>query len=617
MVYNSLTRTKTRFIPKDPTSNRVLWYQCGPTVYAESHVGHARTYVSLDVLRRIMSEYLHYDVIVCQNITDIDDKIILRSSERSIPFDQLAKQYETEFLEDMATLGVQAPDIMTRVSEYVEEIVNYIDTLVRRGFAYEANGSVYFDLAAFESAGHKIGKLMPEQRGNSELLAEGEGALSVQGDKRNPSDFALWKKCKNVEGVVEPSWGSPWGQGRPGWHIECSVMSFCALEQLNSPGHVGLDVHAGGVDLKFPHHENEIIQSEAYLGSQQWTNYWLHTGHLNIKGLKMSKSLKNFITIRQALEIHTARQIRFCFLLHKYNAPMDYSDSTMAHAVSIDKIFSEFFLNVKAAMRRSSISATQHVGPKEKALLLSKETCRSRVRDALLDDFDTPVAISLLMDLVRECNRYLDDSALCISTLISTAKYISSVLRVFGLMGSENDVGFPLEGGASAGASKEETLAPYLDVLTKFREVVRVSAIAQDSKAILEAADTLRDDWLPDLGVRMEDSGSGKDLVTVWKLDDIEALRKEKLLKLQAKAEKLAQKEEQARKQALKDEQAKIPPEMLFRGRTDLYSAFDDSGIPTLDSNGQPLTKGATKKLQKEMDKQRELHAKYKEAQVN
>jgi cysteinyl-tRNA synthetase len=238
MVYNSLTRTKTRFIPKDLTSNRriissiqslldrdfsyhlqyrVLWYQCGPTVYAESHIGHARTYVSLDAIRRIMRDLLHYDVVLCQNITDIDDKIILRSSERNIAFDQLAKKYESEFLEDMASLGVPSPDILTRVSEYIDDIIEYIGVLVAKGFAYNSNGSVYFDIAAFEASGHKAGKLMPEQKGNSELRAEGEGALASKGDKKSESDFVLWKKSKNVEGVVEPAWSSPWGLGRPGW----------------------------------------------------------------------------------------------------------------------------------------------------------------------------------------------------------------------------------------------------------------------------------------------------------------------------------------------------------------------------------------------------------------
>ena len=306
-VYNSLTRSKVRFIPKDPS--RVLWYQCGPTVYAESHMGHARTYVCLDIIRRISQDFFGYNIVLCQNITDIDDKIIIRSSERQIPFRELAAANEAEFFDDMSRLGVQLPDMITRVSEYIPEIIVFVEALIEKGFAYASNGSVYFNTGTFEQAGHKYGKLMPEQIGNSELLAEGEGALTANDDKQNPTDFVLWKKTKtHADGMFEPSWESPWGNGRPGWHIECSVMSKCATERL---GGGTIDVHAGGVDLKFPHHENEIAQSEGCLDSHQWINYWLHTGHLNIKGFKMSKSLKNFITIRQALEAHTARQIRW------------------------------------------------------------------------------------------------------------------------------------------------------------------------------------------------------------------------------------------------------------------------------------------------------------------
>lgn len=258
-VMNSLTRTKVRFIPKNPS--RVLWYQCGPTVYAESHMGHAKTYMHLDIIRRIAQDCFGYNIIVCQNVTDIDDKIIIRSSERKMPFLELAAMYEADFMEDMAKLGVQAPDLVTRVSEYVPEIVAYIETLISKGVAYASNGSVYFNTSAFECCGHKYGKLLPEQIGNSDLLAEGEGALTENDDKKNATDFVLWKKTKQHadDNIVEPSWPSPWGQGRPGWHIECSVMSNCATELL---GGGLLDVHAGGVDLKFPHHENEIAQSE-------------------------------------------------------------------------------------------------------------------------------------------------------------------------------------------------------------------------------------------------------------------------------------------------------------------------------------------------------------------
>ena len=625
-VFNSLTRKKTRFIPQDP--NSVTWYQCGPTVYSDSHMGHARTYVSLDIIRRITKEYLNYNVILCQNVTDIDDKIIIRSSEQKISFTELAKKYEKDFVDDMAALGVPLPDLVTRVSEFLPEIVQFIEELVSKGIAYASNGSVYFSTDEFVKQGHKYGKLMPENIGNTDLLDEGEGSLTAGDEKRNITDFVLWKKTKEhsaESGIVEPSWQSPWGPGRPGWHIECSAMSHFAMEKLGSSikGGGTLDVHAGGVDLKFPHHENEIAQSEAFSGSHQWVNYWLHTGHLNIKGFKMSKSLKNFITIRQALEKHSARQIRLCFLLHKYNAPMDYGDNTMTEAVNIEKILVEYFHNVKAALRRLGSAGSQYVGPREKDLLNALTVAKKSVFQALMDDFDTPVATNALVALIRDSNRYVESSGststpMSSVVLSSAARYVTSVLKTFGLVPAAVDIGFPVaadglsEGSdTGTGVDKEATLTPYLDVLTKFREQVRVAAISGDTTQVLLAADELRDSVLPELGVRMEDKGSGKDVTTVWKLDDPEVLRKERALKEEAKAEKLRQKEEAKKRAAEKEAKAKIAPQDIFRGMTDLYSKFDESGIPTHDKDGEPLTKGQTKKVQKDYAKQKEVHEKY------
>jgi cysteinyl-tRNA synthetase len=556
---------------------------------------------------------------MCQNITDIDDKIILRSSERGIPFRELASKYEDEFFEDMAALGVQLPDLVTRVSEYVPEIVSYIQTLIEKGIAYEANGSVYFNTKTFTSLGHTYGKLMPENVGNSELLAEGEGALTSNDDKVNPNDFVLWKKTKvhaNAT-VIEPSWESPWGGGRPGWHIECSVMSFFALEKL---GGGGLDIHAGGVDLKFPHHENEVAQSEAFGGSDQWVNYWMHAGHLNIKGCKMSKSLKNFITIRDALKSHTARQIRMCFLMTKYNAPMDLTDGSISQAVSIDRIFAEFFLNVKAVLRRLGLKSNQHVSAREHEMSHFLEATKKKVREALADDFDTPRAITTLLELIKEGNKYIEEIKLSTIVLSGVARYITSMLRTFGLVQDSADIGFPLESASgdssTASMNKEQLLTPFLDVLTSFREAVRIAAISGDTRAVLTAADHLRDDILPDLGVRMEDKGSGSEVVTIWKLEDAEVLRKEKQQKEEAKMQKELAKLEQQRKDKERIEKAKISPESMFLNETDetgakLYSEFDETGMPTKDRTGEPLAKSLLKKLAKEYQKQKELHEKY------
>ena len=229
--------------------------------------------------------------------------------------------------------------------QYIPEVIEYVQTIIDRGYAYAANGSVYFDTVAFGNAkNHVYGKLVPSNVGNTGLLAEGEGHAAHTSDKRNSCDFALWKKSK----PGEPKWDSPWGEGRPGWHIECSAMSGSSLKEFASGT---IDIHSGGWDLRFPHHENEIAQSEAYFDFRQWVNYFVHSGHLDIAGRKMSKSLKNFITIRDALKEYTARQMRVFYLMHRYNARMDYSPEGMTHAADLDRQYNEFFLNMKALVR--------------------------------------------------------------------------------------------------------------------------------------------------------------------------------------------------------------------------------------------------------------------------
>lgn len=252
-------------------------------------------------------------------------------TENSI-FESLPRYWENEFHRDMELLNVKMPDILTRVSEYVPQIVIFIEKIIANGLAYEANGSVYFDVANFDRS-HHYAKLVPEAFGDMKSLNEGEGDLTssdVQTEKKSPNDFALWKSSKSGE----PWWTSPWGNGRPGWHIECSAMA----SDICGPK---LDIHTGGVDLKFPHHDNELAQSEAHFNSQEWIKYFLHTGHLTIAGCKMSKSLKNFITIRDALVKNSATQLRLAFLLHSWKDTLDYSENTMEMATQYEK-----FLNV-------------------------------------------------------------------------------------------------------------------------------------------------------------------------------------------------------------------------------------------------------------------------------
>ena len=344
-VLNSFGNEKVEFAPSSTTNpNYVTWYMCGPTVYDHSHLGHAKTYVCFDIIRRIMTDYFGYDVKLCMNITDIDDKIIMRSNERNVHFGELSRAMETEFFKDCEALNIRYPSVVTRVSEYVPEIVAFIEKIIANGYAYESNGSVYFDVQRFHSAeGHTYAKLEPTNFGNLELLKEGEGALTGENtEKRNEQDFALWKKSK--EG--EPFWESPWGTGRPGWHIECSAMAGAIFKSYP------IDIHSGGCDLKFPHHDNEIAQSEAYYDCDNWINHFWHTGHLHIKGKKMSKSTKNFFTIKEILEEYTARQVRYLFLIHQWDGLMNFTrENSFAEAVAKDKSFTEFFKNAKAILR--------------------------------------------------------------------------------------------------------------------------------------------------------------------------------------------------------------------------------------------------------------------------
>ena len=586
-------------------------------------MGHARTYLGFDIIRRILVSYFGYDVTLVMNITDLDDKIIKRANEQNIPCSELSQKFEAEFHDDMQNLNVSPPDILTRVTEYMPKIVTYIDEIVEKKLAYESNGSVYFNVDAFsQTEGMNYGKLAPESIGNSDLLAEGEGnANEHTGDKRSSKDFALWKRSK--EG--EPTWDSPWGPGRPGWHIECSVMASDIFSQIASSDEIGqinieagkMDIHSGGVDLKFPHHENEMAQAEAHSGCTQWVNYFVHSGHLHIDGFKMSKSLKNFITIQQALEINTARQMRMCFLLHKYNAPMDYGDNTMTHAVLREKFFSDFFQNVKAILRSTPIITSQAWDERAKILQNDIQQAKKAVNDALCDDFDTPTTFSVLSNLVKTVNKYLENNDHIVSLLIRNAAiFITKMFRIFGLIpdgSGGGEIGWSVTGSDNAGV--EDSLTPILDALMEFRSNVRDKARSKDSQGVLAECDAFRDVNLPPLGVRLEDKATG----SVWKLmdpKDIEQLEEEKKRKEQEKVEAMmAAKKLQEQKNALN----KLTPEEFMKTLTidadgkeiAKYSKFDESGMPTHFHTGEPLNKNQGKKAAKEFQGQKKKYEKY------
>lgn len=617
---NSFTGKPEPFVTNDGT-NRVTWYICGPTVYDSAHVGHASNYVRFDIIRRILSDFFGYDVVVQMNVTDIDDKIIKRANERNIPFEELGSMYEQEFMEDMDNLNILRPHYLTRVTEYIPEVVAYIEQIISNGFGYESNGSVYFDTTAFVDAGHNYGKLEPWSVGNESLLAEGEGALTTsdtshQTQKKAAGDFVLWKKSK----PGEPTWESPWGLGRPGWHIECSAMASNVLGAV-------IDIHAGGVDLRFPHHSNEIAQAEAFHCCHQWVNYFLHSGHLHIEGLKMSKSLKNFITIRKCLERYNARQIRLAFLAHRYDAPMNYTEHGMEEAVNVDRTFADFYGSLKATLREIAKQDPRKrtMRPTDVELELERELHRrqGKIHDFLADNMDTPGALLELQGLMRSTNAYVGAKGPQCNGLLLEAvgRYMTKMMRAFGVTNAVGgDIAYGDDGGD--GVSRENVVAPILDAFCAFRDDVRQKArsdLTESSREILSLSDDVRDDVLPALGVRLEDRGLQQ--ASVWKLEDSATLMMEmerkKEIERKRKEEIARQKEERVAKAAAELRKGRVHPKDMFRQGeySGKYSEFDDAGMPTKDADGKDLSKSAVKGLTKAKARQEKLHTKFMAAQ--
>ncbi len=310
-LYNTLTRTKEEFVPIE--EGKVKMYVCGPTVYNYIHIGNARPFIIFDTLRRYL-EYRGYDVTFVQNFTDVDDKIIKRGHEEQISPEEVANKYINEYFVDADGLGIKRASVHPRVTDNINEIIKFVKELEDKGYAYEVNGDVYFDTKKFEG----YGKLSKQNQDDLEAGAR----IEVNSQKRHPMDFVLWKSKK--EG--EPGWQSPWGEGRPGWHIECSVMSNRYLGET-------IDIHAGGQDLAFPHHENEIAQSEARSG-KPFSNYWVHNGYININNEKMSKSKGNFFTVRDISKSYDLEIVRFFMLSSHYRNPVNFSDELLSQSKS-------------------------------------------------------------------------------------------------------------------------------------------------------------------------------------------------------------------------------------------------------------------------------------------
>lgn len=768
-VWNSLTRSKNPFIPIDKEGKRVSWYACGPTVYDDAHLGHARNYVSTDIIRRIMRDYFKFDVNFVMNITDVDDKIILRARQqhlftefvsehptidaevldvakkaytaylkKNLPllspnlpasqykdevektyavvlnggplpgneragddeakvkmhiktvasaskviaeaerlgeakqptgfvekfyteaqdlllpyldslkgasikaddhsiFTKLTKRYEDRFMKDMRDLNVLDPNEITRVTEYGAEIADFVEKIVKNNFGYVTeDGSVYFDIDSFETAGHPYARLEPWNRSDSKLLAEGEGSLTKKTtDKRSASDFALWKASK----PGEPSWESSWGRGRPGWHIECSAMASARLGKQ-------MDIHSGGVDLAFPHHDNELAQSEAYWADghshdAQWVNYFFHMGHLSIQGSKMSKSLKNFTTIREALERKewTPRSLRIVFLLGGWKDGVEITDDLVSAGSSWEEKVNNFFIKMKD-------SATLQGSGSDDILATALADAQKTVYEHLCDSFNTPGAMYAISELITKYNS-ADKSTVNPKDVQAVARWVTSMVNTFGLNGTASpdsqEIGwsgidvpeeakaflYPLssirdslrqaaraKGGVDAKTIAEiierealptqeitESSKPYAEVLSNFR--TKVSSLEESdsiSKEVLALCDRVRDIDLFDVGVYLEDRDNLPALVRPVTRELIQA-REEKTRKAHQKQLEKEKKEKEALERLQK---GKLSHLEMFR--TNEYSAWDDEGLPTRDAAGEDIAKSRAKKLRKDWERQKKLH---------
>jgi len=475
-IYNTLTRKKEPFIPID--GKKVRMYVCGMTTYSDAHIGHARTYVAFDIIRRYL-EYRGYEVNYIQNITDIDDKIIKAAAEKNMEPLEYSDYYAKRALKDMASLGVREANFYPKASEHIEEMIKLVFLLIQKGYAYQSDGDVYFSVEKFEEYGKLSGQDMKQIKA---------GARIKPGEKkRKPEDFALWKAAK----PGEPKWKSPWGEGRPGWHIECSVMSSMYLG-------MPFDIHGGGQDLIFPHHENEIAQAEAAYG-RKFVNYWMHSGMLKVEGEKMSKSIGNIINVRDALEKWDAESLRFFFASYHYRSPADFSEEALKNAENAVK-------RLRIAKEKLEEAADgelmeEKLDGRGKEFLKKIYEARRKFEEAMDDDFNTPRAIEALFDFVRESNRYLMegdvDGGLCQYALDVFLK-MANVLTL--LQGEKKRINEMLLGKMAERYGIDGKKAE--DIINSLVELRKKARMERN----YELADEIRD-GLREAGVELEDVG--------------------------------------------------------------------------------------------------------------
>ncbi|MHB1697295.1 MAG: cysteine--tRNA ligase [bacterium] len=500
-IYNTLSLSKEIFKPLN--EDKVLMYVCGITAYDLSHIGHARAYITFDIIYRYLT-HLGYNVVYVRNFTDIDDKIIKKANEENSTVEKISSKYINEYHSDMNALSVLNPTYEPRATETITEMVDLISELINKGNAYEVNGDVFFRVDSFRGYGKLSHKNIDELIAGSRIPANEE--------KENLLDFALWKRSKDGE----PSWDSPWGKGRPGWHIECSAMSMKFLGE-------SIDIHGGGSDLIFPHHENEIAQSESYTG-KKFVNYWIHNGFVNINSEKMSKSLKNFVTVRDVLDKFHPEALRLFFMFTHYRSFIDFSFEGIESAKqSLARLYQA--VNLYGDFRNKLIEDAAG-GDTENRIIIKEggfaggggniENYKKDFYDAMNDDFNTARAVSVIFDLVRKTNKIINDSMAQnvimpadVNFLDAAMSFIKETLSdIFGILNEDAkkfigtnliDLPYPYNTAAAIG---EEDIKKFIEKRNEFRKSKEYGLADEIRKLLLEK------------GIVLEDTGFG----TTYKL---------------------------------------------------------------------------------------------------
>jgi cysteinyl-tRNA synthetase len=462
-VFNTLTRKKEVFKPMK--GKEVKMFVCGPTVYDFSHLGHAKTYIQFDVIVRYL-RYKGYNVFYLQNITDLDDKIIERAQREGLTPEALARKFEEEFYKDMKALGISSVTKYARATDYIKEIISQVERLMKKGYAYEIEDGIYFDLSKFKEYGKLSGRTTLEAEDSVSRIDE-----SV--NKRNKGDFCLWKKSK----PNEPKWPSPWFEGRPGWHIEDTAIT---------EAHFGpqYDIHGGARDLIFPHHEAEIAQMESISGKKPFVKYWLHTGFLTVEGRKMAKSLGNFVTIRDALKKYDAETLRVFFVSSHYRSGIDYSEKSLEQAkINLEKLYNTLE-NLQEAKKRKELTK------EEKDFKLFIKECKKKFENFMDDDFNTPKALSCLYELSSKTNALLDKQKGEINKRLAEdiIKTFRELGYIFGILQKE--------------VKKEKKLPKEAEELIQKREEAR-------KKGDYKTSDEIRKKLREEFGIILEDTPKG------------------------------------------------------------------------------------------------------------